>query len=137
MKAITKIIFILITSIMAAACATTPITLPEKYNLDNELVQVTQIYKFRQISWEKIDNQSIILRTGPSDYYLIVLLQPSHSLVFSEAIGISDTSDMIKAGFDNVVVEDSAGTNSYIIHKIYKLEDRQQPKEIKKWLKIG
>jgi hypothetical protein len=89
------------------------------------------------MSWEKVDNQSIILQTGPSDYYLIVLLQPSHSLVFSEAIGISDTRDMIKSGFDNVVVEDSAGTNSYIIHKIYKLENRQQAKEIKKRLKIG
>jgi hypothetical protein len=137
MKAIIKIILIFVISLMATACTTTPVTPPEKYNLDNELVEVTQICKFREINWETVDNQSIILRSGPTDYYLIVLLQPSHSLVFSEAIGISDTNDMIKAGYDHVVVKDSGGTNSYIIHKIYKLEDRHQAQEIKKRMKMG
>jgi hypothetical protein len=140
MKVITKPILIFIISLVATACATTQVTLPEKYvTLENELEEVQEIYKFNARSWEKVDNQSLILRTGPSDYYLIVLHRPARSLVFSEAIRITDTVDKIKPGYDHVIVEDSAGRDTYIIQKIYRLEDRKQSEKIKKQLigKLG
>jgi hypothetical protein len=137
MKAITKLISIFIISLVATACATTPVTLPEKYSLDNELVEATEIYNFRINSWEPVDNQSLIFRTDVNDYYLIILQQPALSLPFSENIGVTLTVDKVKPGYDNVVIKDSAGIQSYIIHKIYKLKDQQQAIEIKKRLKIG
>jgi hypothetical protein len=120
---------------MATACATMPVTLAEKYNLDNELEEATEIYNFQIKSWEPIDNQSLIFRANVNDYYLIILQRPALSLPFSENIGVTLTVDKVKPGYDNVVVKDSAGIESYIIHKIYKLKDRQQVKEIKKRLR--
>jgi len=135
MKAITKLPFIFTISLLTMACATMPANRAERYNFDDKLVKVDQIYKFRLKSWEKVDNQSLIVRTDVNDYYLFVLHRPSPSLVFSENIGITDSVDKIKPGYDNVVVEDSGGRESFIIQKIYKLKDRQQAMEIKKSLK--
>ncbi len=134
MKAIAKLIVISIITLMSIACATAPISLPDKYNLGNKLVEVDQILKFRVKSWEKIDNQSLILRTDVKDYYLIILQRPAPYLVFSENIGISDTIDRIRSGHDLVFINDSTGREPYIIHKIYKLKDQQQAKEIKERL---
>jgi hypothetical protein len=135
MKAITKLAFIFTISLLTMACATMPANRAERYNFDDELVKVDQIYKFRLKSWEKVDNQSLIVRADVNDYYLFVLYRPSPSLVFSEKIGIPDSVDHIKPGYDNVVVEDSGGRESFIIQKIYKLKDREQAMEIKKRLK--
>lgn len=135
MKAITKLAFIFTISLLTMACANMPANRAERYNFDDELVKVDEIYKFRLKSWEKVDNQSLIVRTDVNDYYLFVLHQPSPSLVFSESIGITDSVDKIKPGYDNVVVEDSGGRQSFVIQKIYKLKDRQQAMEIKKSLK--
>jgi hypothetical protein len=135
MKAITKLILIFIILLMATACATMPVTLPEKYNLDNELEEATEIYNFQIKSWEPIDYQSLIFRANVNDYYLIILERPALSLPFTENIGVTLTVDKVKPGYDNVVVKDSAGIESYIIHKIYKLKDSQQAIEIKKRLR--
>ena len=137
MKAMTKLILIFIISLMATACATTPVTMPEKYNFDNELVEATEIYNFRIKSFEPIDYQSLIFQTDVNDYYLIILQRPARGLPFSESIGVTLTVDKVKPGYDNVVIKDSAGIESYIIQKIYKLKDHQQAIEIKKRLKIG
>lgn len=134
MKTITKLIVIFMIPLMAAACATTPFALDEKYDLGNELEEATQIYKYRVMSWEKVDNQSLILQTGPNEYYLIILHRPAYNLVFNESIGISHTGDMVKPGYDQVYVYDPVGKDSYIIHKIYKLKDRQQARDIKERL---
>lgn len=134
MKAITKMIFISIIFLMTTACATTPFKLAEKYNLDNELTETKEIYKFRVKSWEAVDYQSLILRTDVDDYYLIILQRPTRSLPFAENIAITDSFEGIKPGLDNVIVVDSAGAESYVIQKIYKLKDRQQANEIKKRL---
>jgi hypothetical protein len=135
MKAITKLAFISTISLVTMACATMPANRAERYNFDDELVKVDQIYKFRLKGWEKVDNQSLIVQTDVNDYYLFILHRPSPSLVFSENIGITDSVDKIKPGYDNVVVEDSGGRESFIIQKIYKLKDREQALEIRKRLR--
>lgn len=134
MQTIKQIAIVFLISLMAAACATSPVTLAEKYNLDGELEEATEIYKFRLMSWETIDNQSLIVQTGPSEYYLIVLRRSSPNLVFSESIGISDTGNMVRSGYDRVIVEESGSLEPYVIQKIYKLKDREQANEIKEKL---
>ena len=135
MKTIIKLIIISVLSVFVMACATGPIKLPDKYNFDNKLEEVKEVYKFRIDSWESIDYQSLILKTNVSDYYLFVLQRPASSLPFSEAIGLTVTVNTVKSGFDDVIVADSAGIESYSIEKIYKLKDREQATEIKKKLK--
>jgi hypothetical protein len=120
---------------MLTACATGPIKLPEKYNLENELEEVKEIYSFRIDSWQSIDYQSLILKTNVSDYYLIILRRPAPALPFSESIALNLTIHKVMSGFDDIVVVDSTGAESYIIEKIYKLKDRQQALEIKEQLK--
>ena len=61
---------------LVSACATTPVILPEKYNLDNNLEAVNQIKAYKIIDFENVDNQSIILEVGHHEYYLLVLRQP-------------------------------------------------------------
>jgi hypothetical protein len=131
MKTKIKLIIISILSVSVMACATGPIKLPDKYNFDNKLEEVTEIYRFRIDSWESIDYQSLILKTNVSDYYLFVLQRPASSLPFSEAIGLSVTVNRVRSGFDDVIVTDSYSSESYIIEKIYKLKDREQATEIK------
>jgi hypothetical protein len=105
--------------------------MPEKYNLDNQLAQVSQISNTSFIGWEKVDTQSLVLQTTPSRYYLIVLSFPAFHLPFTEDIGISGQNLMIRPGYDNVFVRDATGRwNRHIIHKIYKFENRKQVREI-------
>jgi|WetSurMetagenome_2_1015567.scaffolds.fasta_scaffold61896_3 hypothetical protein len=104
--------------------------LPAKYELDNQLEKVDSIYKYKFMSWEKVDNQSLVVQTSPSDYYLIVLSSPSTKLPFTETVRIESTNDMVKPGYNNVIVRDNGQTEQYIINKIYKFKDSNQVKEI-------
>lgn len=136
MKNSLNLIFLFFLSLTIIACATTPVALPEKYaNLENNLEESTEISTFRIDSWQRVDNQSLIIRSVHNDYYLIVLHRPSANLASSETIGITDTADKIRAGYDHVVVADSSSRDTYIIEKIYKLKDRKQVDEIKERLK--
>lgn len=135
MKAITKFTGILIISFLALACATTPFKVEDKYNFDNELTETTDIYSFRINGWQSIDYQSLIIETNVKDYYLLILNRPALELPFAESIGITLTADRLKSGFDQIIVADFSGTESYYIHKIYKLKDHEQATEIKKRLK--
>ena len=119
MKANIKLIIVSVLSVMVMACATGPIKLPEKYNLDNKLEEVEEIYGFRIDSWQSIDYQSLILKADVNDYYLIILRRPALSLPFSEAIGLTMTVSKLTSGFDNIIVADSYNSESYIIEKIY------------------
>ena len=134
MKALIKISFILISFIMVAACSTGKANMT-KYDFGNELTEATAISNFRIKSWESIDYQSLIIITNINDYYLLILQRPTRSLPFSEDIGITITADRARPGYNNIVVADSAGVESYIIQKMYKLKGRDQAREIKKRLK--
>ena len=134
MKKNKKLIIISFLSALVMACATGPIKLPEKYNFDNKLEEVKEIYSFRINSWTSIDYQSLILKANVGDYYLVILRRPAHGLPFSQAIGLKMTVSNLTSGFDNIIVADSFGSESYIIEKIYKLKDREQAHEIRKQL---
>jgi len=136
MKKIIKYAGLLLIFLLLAACATTPFKVADKYNLDNELKEATDITSFRIDSWESIDNQSLILKVDfKRDYYLVILNHPALNLPFAERIGVTGTGIRITKGFDRIIIEDSSGSESYAIHKIYKLESREQATEIKNRLK--
>lgn len=135
MKAINKLTGILLGLLLVSACATVPYKLAEKYNFDNKLQVAEGIPNFRVDSWQSIDYQSLIVRTYTNHYYLIVLDQPAPQLPTSEDVGITISVDMVRSGFDNLIVEGSNGnTHSYIIQKIYKLKDQAQANQIREQL---
>jgi hypothetical protein len=107
----------------------------EKYDLDDQLERVNEIYKYRLDSWQTVDRQSLIVQTGPSDYYLIILRRPSNEILFSESISISTSGSSVRSGFDQVTILEADMDYGYLISKIYKLKDSQQAREIKKQLR--
>jgi hypothetical protein len=64
-----------------------------------------------------------------------VLTRPADQLMFTETIGISHTGANVKPGYDKVTVYSSPNTETYVIHKIYKLKDREEANAIKEQLK--
>jgi len=141
MKLIIKFSSILVLLIMAVSCATTPYTIPEKYNLDNELEAVDRIHAPNISSWEKVDNQSVILRTNLTDSYLLVLSRPMYGRMYiiitehSKGIFNTSTGYNITPGFDWISVKSAAGTDDCFIEKIYKLKGKEQAREIRERLR--
>ena len=135
MKVMIKLFSIFVFFIMVVSCAITPRVLPEKYNLDNDLEAVEQISTFKEITWKKVDKQSIILRVDWKEYYLLVLRRPIFSMSFIHTLSIDSTSHNITSGYDRIIVNDSTGTWYYVIDKIYKLRDWEQAEEIKERLR--
>ncbi|MBN1471218.1 MAG: hypothetical protein JW925_05525 [Syntrophaceae bacterium] len=66
----------LIVLFLATACATTPVVLPEKYNLDNYLEAVSSISVDTIRDFENVDNQAVILKADRNKYFLLVLRKP-------------------------------------------------------------
>ena len=135
MRSFIRIFKVVILSLFISSCAAGLLPLPEKYSLDGQLEPVTKIYKYGLIEWEKVDQQSLILRTGPSDYYLLVLMIPAYELPFTDIIRLSSTGTMIRAGMDEVILSAPGDINvRYIIERIYRIKGNKQMLEIKKQL---
>jgi hypothetical protein len=113
-----------------SGCATGSKIIPSKYELDNQLEQVPNISKYSIMGWEKVDRQSFILQATPGDFYLFVLLRPSYDLMFGESIAISSTGSMIWPGYNNIVVLSDPFSVPYVIERIYRLEGREQARDI-------
>ena len=77
--------------------------------------------------WIKVDNQSLILRNGPDEYYLLVLQSPAYDLLSVDTISIVNALNIIRAKKDLVGV----GGQKYIIERIYKIDGKDQMFAIK------
>jgi hypothetical protein len=95
----------------------------------NQLNTVTLSESSHQ--WIKVDNQSLILRTGPSEYHLLVLQTPAAYLMFSENISFNSSTHVIRAGLDLVQLDDNM---NYVIDRIYKINNHEQMYAIKNQL---
>ena len=82
---------------LTSACATTPLVLPEKYNLDNYLEAVKQVKAYKIRDFENVDNQSIILEVDRHEYYLLVLRQPMDIEHSNLSIDIENTASKDRA----------------------------------------
>lgn len=122
---------------ITSGCATTSAPTAGKYDLDEQLEAVSEILRYNLMGWEAVDNQSFILQTSPSDYYLIVLISPSDRLRFTEDIGITHTGNMVKPGYDKVIVYSSPYTETFVISKIFRLQDREEANAVRERLSGG
>jgi hypothetical protein len=108
------------------------VSIPEKYNLNNQLEQVHHFWRTSIIDWEAIDNQSLMIEVSPGNYYLLVLTVPAYNLPFKiNRIGITHSGSMIREGTDNVIVS-GAGRyrQSYPIERIYKVRGSEKMRAI-------
>lgn len=138
MKLYNNIVGIFILALLLTSCATGQIILPEKYMLDRQLETATEIYKYRIMDWDQVDQQSLLLRTGPSDYYLLVLKRPATELMFTNRIALTSSASLIRAGMDKVILFSPGSIKvTYIIEKMYRIRGNQQMYAIKKQLRGG
>ena len=135
MNRIKQISIISILLFALSACATAPSDTSGKYDLDGQLEPVTEVLKYNLMSWDAIDSRSFILQTAPSQFYLIVLIRHSDQLPFAETISITSTGAVVKPGYDKVTVYGSPQVDTFVIDKIYKLENREQGTAIKEQLR--
>ncbi len=135
MKMMIKMLSLAVLLFAFTSCVTTtPVALPEKYNLDNDLKALTRASLLKVSNWDQADNQSIIITANGSEYYLLVLGEPLASDISNLPIGFSNASTNITPGHHKIYVRDSSGMKHYLIAKIYKLEGRTQAQEIKERL---
>jgi hypothetical protein len=128
-----RMILNLITALTITGCATTPLTIEERYSFP-ELEQVTGLTHPQLMGWEVVDSQSLVIQTGPSQYYLLVLGQRLADLNFAESIIISSTGNRIEAKLDCVEVvqpQCTPGNIPVVIHAIYKLDGRSSVEMVK------
>ncbi|ARN74324.1 DUF6491 family protein [Oceanicoccus sagamiensis] len=67
-----------------------------------ELESVSSINNWKLDGWEVIDQQSLIIQTGPSQFYLFVLSRRHSQLRFAESILVTSTAGRVKVNFDTV-----------------------------------
>jgi hypothetical protein len=135
MKALKPFIVLFIAMFILSACTGTAIKPYEKYNLDDQLTPASEILRYNLMDWEAVDSRSFILQTAPSRFYLVVLTRPSDRLLFTETISISHTGAMVKPGYDKVTVYGAPSTETFVISKIYRFENREQANAVKKQLR--
>jgi hypothetical protein len=131
-----KILSILSVSVLfmflSVSAPAATITIPDKYNLNNQLEQVHKFWRVRIMDWEAIDNQSLVIQTSPGLYYLLVLTVPSYDLPFKmNRIGITNSGSMIREGTDSVIVAGAGHyRQSYPIERIYKISGSKEMRSI-------
>jgi beta-lactamase regulating signal transducer with metallopeptidase domain len=109
--------------------------LPEKYNLDHEFESIDQIFSVKGPRMKQVDDQSVILKVGWRDYYLLVLRRPMDIKYSNPNISLARTAPSVTAGFDRVFVTPSSSEQGYVIEKIFKLKGKEQAEEIKERLR--
>jgi hypothetical protein len=108
------------------------ISIPDKYNLNNQLEQVHKFWRVKIMDWEAIDNQSLVVETSPGLYYLLVLTVPSYDLPLKmNRIGITNSGSMIREGIDNVIISGAGNyQQTYPIERIYKISGSKEMRGI-------
>jgi hypothetical protein len=132
MKMMIKMFSATVLFLMIASCVTTtPIALPAKYNLDNDLMAVTHISAYKISNWDQVDNQSFIITANGSEHYLLILDQPMQPATPDQRVGLTNSGSSITAGINTIFVRNTSGLHHYVIGKIYKIEGREQAEKIK------
>jgi hypothetical protein len=110
---------------LVSGCVGDPVTPDAKYTF-TEFESIESVSNMNLSGWEVIDARSIVVHTGPSDYYLLILGHAMSDLHSAETILLTSTGNRIEARFDCVeIVEPSCSPRSTpaIISTIYKLKD--------------
>ena len=114
---------------VAANAAIKP--LPEKYHFD-QLPEVERFSRWSIDDYTVVDRQSLIVRTSPSTSYLLILQRKLPGIRFNRAIALTSTGSQVHARFDTVQIIDRHVARIPVpIAKIYKLDGREQRKQVK------
>ncbi|MEM8500405.1 MAG: DUF6491 family protein [Pseudomonadota bacterium] len=105
--------------------------LPEKYQFD-QLPEVERFSRWSIDGYTVVDRQSLIVRTSPSTSYLLILQRKLPGIGFNRAIALTSTGSQVHARFDTVQIVDRHSSRIAVpIAKIYKLDGREQRKQVK------
>jgi hypothetical protein len=77
--------------------------------------------------WIKVDDQSLILRHGPDEFYLLVLQRPAYNLMEVDTISFVNMLSIIRAKKNLVGI----GGQKYVIERIYKIDGNDKMLYIK------
>lgn len=72
--------------------------------------------------WRKVDNQSFLIKSTPSEYFLLVLDRPAITLMHTDALSFTLRGNKITAGSDSLNLEGVI----YLISRIYKINSREE-----------
>jgi len=72
--------------------------------------------------WTTVDQQSLIMNTTSSDYYLLVFDRPAVNLMATNEISFTLRADLLSAGGDFLEL----GDQRYLIDRIYKIINSEQ-----------
>jgi len=151
MKSLIKVILFLMAIVFSGACTVANYQTPSKYSLDSQLEQVNpqllwptyMSAKFYQSErkhekpdsgfhmsdaseheWIKVDSQSLIVKKHNKYFFLVVLKNPiPTNLLSHDTIGLKD-------GF--LAIGNFPGdAQKFLIDRVYKIEDKDQAREIK------
>ncbi len=132
MKMMIKMFSATVLFLMIASCVTTtPVVLPAKYNLDNDLKAVTHISAYRISNWDQVDNQSFMITANGNEHYLLILDQPMQPATPDQKFGLTNSGTSISAGISTIFVRNSSGLQHYVIGKIYQIDTNAQAEKIK------
>jgi hypothetical protein len=96
---------IVLSTLCLAACATTRLNDQQRLSIytDNAGAPVKSIVYNEPISWERIDNDHLVLNTRPSEAYLFTLSGPCLQWGSSSpVVSISHQAGFVSAGLDRV-----------------------------------
>ena len=83
--------------------------------------------------WIKVNSQSLILRNGPDEFFLLVLQIPAYDLMTVDTISIVNPLNIIRVKKDLVHI----GAHRYSIERIYKIDGRDNMLAIKSLIQAG
>lgn len=83
--------------------------------------------------WIKVDMQSLILKNGTNEFYLLILQTPSADLMSVDTISFVNMLNIIRAKRDLIEI----GEQNYVIERIYKIDGSDKMLAIKKQILAG
>lgn len=125
---------LILAAFLITGCTSNPVLPDARYSFP-EYEQISSLSNFSLMGWDAVDSQSLIIQTGPSDYYLLILGRKMHDLNFAETIILSSTGNRIEARFDCVEVVEPrcpGGSIPAVIQTIYRLPGSESVEYVKK-----
>jgi len=88
---------------------------------------VDRIHNYRLNGWNDVDRYNVIIRTGPSDRYLVSLKNPCDGLRSAQSIAFKTTTGSLTK-FDSLQVRGSPGfVERCLIDSLHKLVKLEKP----------
>ena len=84
--------------------------------------EIKQLVGFNIHGWFYVNRKNVVLRDGPSKYYLVELNAPCRNLEFAQEIGFTSFGRVVRKNEFIVVSDAPGGAERCSIRKLFKLE---------------